>query len=357
MCADAPDMTAQIELAKGNVELGREAMAWWKTQAADAKPAMDRAANTAEEVSRAQLSSMRNQDRLATEYDSYRKNTFQPVEERLVGDAMTFNTDAERERLAGVAQADTASAFGGAREQLRRDTGRVGLDANDGAYRAGLASLAGQEALATATNRNKARSDARTVGRAMLMDSASLGRNLPSQQATAAQLALSAGNASSGNAQVPVTMANQYAQMGGQGYGAAINANNSAANIYGNVTRQQAAAGDDSALWGTVGKVAGTAMMMSSKDEKTDKKPASGRAALSMVRKVPVQKWRYKDDSPAADGGQQHTGPMAQDVNQHMGEQAAPGGTMIDPVTMNGVTLAAVQELDRKVSRLAKSRA
>lgn len=257
MCADAPDMTAQIELAKGNVELGKEALSWWKTQAAEAKPTMKRAADTAEEVSRAQLGSMRNQDRLATEYDEYRKGTFQPVERRLVDDAMTFNTEAERERLAGLARADTASAFGAARAQLRRDTGRVGLDPSDGAYRASLADLAGLEALADAGNRNKARADARTVGRAMLMDSASLGRNLPSQQATSAQLALSAGNSAANTGQVPVAMAGQYAQMGASGYNTALQANQSASNIYGDIT--QARAGADAANGATAG-AAGSAI-------------------------------------------------------------------------------------------------
>jgi len=251
MCADAPDQTAQIELAKGNVELGKEALSWWKQQAADAAPLVQRAADRADEVSRAQLSSMQNSTRLANEYDQYRKNTFVPVERKLVDDAMAFNTDAERQRLAGLAGGDTAQAFGSARAQLRRDTGRLGLSAEDGAYRASMADLAAKEALATAFNKNKARSDARTVGRAMLMDSASLGRNLPSQQATSAQLALTAGNSSAGTAQIPVTLAQQQAAMGGQGYGTALQANQAASNIYGNVA--SAEAGVDAANGQTAG--------------------------------------------------------------------------------------------------------
>jgi hypothetical protein len=68
---------------------------------------------------------------------------------------------------------------------------------------------------------------------------------------------------------------------------------------------------------------------------------------------MPVKKWRYKPTSEAADGGQEHVGPMAQDVHAQLGHDGAPGGTNIDLVSMNGTTLAAVRALDKKVNDMA----
>jgi hypothetical protein len=45
---------------------------------------------------------------------------------------------------------------------------------------------------------------------------------------------------------------------------------------------------------------------------------------------------------------------MAQDVNRTMGEKAAPGGTSLDPITMNGINMAATAALARKVDHLER---
>jgi hypothetical protein len=352
-CADEPDLGLMQQAAMDNVQLGREAMQWYQKAHAEQQPLVQRAADTAEEVSRAQLASMKTNDKLAADYDQYRRTTFQPVEEKLVDDAMTFNTDGERERLAGLAGADTAQSFGAARSQLVRDAGRAGVNPADGGFGAGMAQLGAQEALATSFSKNKARQDAKTLGRAMLMDSASLGRNLASQQATSAGLALNAGTSAVGNAGSAVAVQQQATNQGAQGYGMAMKGNESGANIWG----QQAKIGAEASASNmqALGQVAGMGMMMmSDENEKEDVKPTSGRESLEAVRKTPVKKWKYRKDSVAADGGQEHTGPMAQDVRLTMGDQAAPAGKLLDPVTMQGITLAAVQELDRKVARLEK---
>lgn len=69
------------------------------------------------------------------------------------------------------------------------------------------------------------------------------------------------------------------------------------------------------------------------------------KGALDAVRKSKVYNWMYKKGK--GDGGV-HNGPMAQDVNKTMGEEAAPDGTSIDLTTMNGNNMAAIQELADK---------
>ena len=74
---------------------------------------------------------------------------------------------------------------------------------------------------------------------------------------------------------------------------------------------------------------------------KTDIRPTTRGESLRKVRKIPISKWRYRKDKR----GRVRKGPMAQTVRAVMGEQAAPGGTKIDLVSMNGELMQAVQEL------------
>lgn len=76
--------------------------------------------------------------------------------------------------------------------------------------------------------------------------------------------------------------------------------------------------------------------------------------ALAQVEGTPVHDgWRCDPAKGGVDdGGKAHTGPMAQRVRQTLGEAAAPGGKSIDPVTMNGRMLAAVQALSKRVKKV-----
>lgn len=74
--------------------------------------------------------------------------------------------------------------------------------------------------------------------------------------------------------------------------------------------------------------------------------------ALAAVKNTKIYNWFYKlgkgDTKP-------HIGPMAQDVNSQLGNEAAPGGTKIDLTTMNGVNMAAIQALKDEHDQLAES--
>ena len=43
---------------------------------------------------------------------------------------------------------------------------------------------------------------------------------------------------------------------------------------------------------------------------------------------------------------------MAQDVQKNMGDKVAPGGKVIDMVSMNGITMGAVQELAKRLKKI-----
>ena len=75
---------------------------------------------------------------------------------------------------------------------------------------------------------------------------------------------------------------------------------------------------------------------------------------LKEVDAVPVDEgWEYDPEKGGPDdGGVPHDGPMAADVQRVMGDDVAPGGRMIDLVSMNGKTMGAVQELSKRVKRI-----
>lgn len=73
----------------------------------------------------------------------------------------------------------------------------------------------------------------------------------------------------------------------------------------------------------------------------------TGRDALAAIKKTKVYDWFYKRGKG---DNKLHSGPMAQDVEKNLGSDAAPGGTSLDLVTMNGVNMAAIQELEKKVN-------
>jgi len=210
------------------------------------------------------------------------------------------------------------------------------------------------EGAAKAAAGNAARKQVETIGQARLMDAAGVGRGVISNQATTAGVALNAGNSSGANAGNSVNTATSGAQIMNQGYAGAQSGLAGAANTYGQIAKAQNDSGGGlmEGLAGA-GKIAGMAMAFSDEDMKEDKKPVKKRAALSAVKKMPVSQWRYKKDSPANDGGRAHIGPMAQDVQKATGG-AASDGTQVDLVSMNGVTMAAVQELAEKNERLER---
>ena len=236
---------------------------------------------------------------------------------------------------------------------MRREAESRGVDPSSPAYMAAQAGSQQMEAAQKAAAGNAASKNVETIAAAKKADAAGLGRNLASNQATAASLALSQGNSSVGNAQVPLSVASNGANMMNAGFSGAGSLNSSAAGIYGNIAGVQASANSSNdALMGTIGSVAGR-MAFSDKHMKTAVRGISPERALAAINKTPVSKWKYKSGSPGDDGGKTHVGPMAQDVRKNMGDRVAPGGKAIDLVSSNGVAMAAIQALSKKVDRLS----
>lgn len=175
-----------------------------------------------QKVTASQLESQAQQNALAKEYADYNRTTFRPLEQDIVNEAETFDSQERQDAEAGKVSTDYAMQVAGQKAGVTRNLARMGMKPTDGRYMEAMGDPA-SEALGAVTVRNTARERIRTLGSAKRMDAASLGRGLPSAQATSAGLALTAGNSAVGNQ----TTANGSAV---SGLGAGITLLNGAAN-------------------------------------------------------------------------------------------------------------------------------
>lgn len=352
-CSDAPDMTAQNTIAASQAALSAEQLAWAKEVYAASAPERAAASARATEVSNAQLQSMNTQTALAQDYADYQKNTFRPLETGIVADAEAYDTPERREQAAGKAITEVGTQAAGAREAIAREAMARGVDPSSPNFAMSQGVMGVRTGAAKAGAANDARTQVETIGAAKKMDAASLGRGLPSSQATSASLALTAGNNATTTAQAPIANTGAGAQLMQQGYAGAQQGYGNAAATYG------AAAGrgdSDAGMWGALGSLGGAAIMAFSDENMKEKiEPVDPDAALAQVEETPVATYNYKPGTPGAeDAGTERTaGPMAQDVNKTMGGKVAPKGKKIDLIAMNGVLMAGLQGLSKKVDRIA----
>lgn len=369
MCSDSPDMSGVNAAAQANAEVAREALAWYKERDAREAPLRERAADTAMEVAGAQLEALRTNTDLANDYANYQRTTFRPLEQGIVADAQNYDTPEKRQAAADAAIADVNKGFASTNEAAMRRLAAEGIDPGSSRAIAAMGDRGVEQALGQAGAAYKARQGVELQGYARRMDAANLGRNLASNQATSAQVAIQAGNSAVNNANSPVQQSQNATSTYGQGFNTAIAGNNSSGSLYGQAA---SLSGQDSGLWGALGGVAGQfagsnagssliASAFSDENLKTDIEPVDEDEALEEVNSTPVSTWKYdpaaiakRGISPEEAPPGEHTGPMAQQVNEVMGEEAAPGGKKIDLVTMNGKTMAAVQALSKKVNQLAQ---
>lgn len=358
MCADAPDTSGMNAAAKANADVAKEALDWYKQAYQEQAPLREAAAAKANAVSDAQMASMQQNDAISKDYWNYQQSTFRPMEQSIVDAAQTYDTEARREQKAGQAVADVEQQLAAAQGQQSRQLTRMGVNPNDGKFAAMSTQMAMTGALGKAQAASKAREGVELQGYARKMDAANLGRNLASNQATSAGVALNAGNSAAQTGGMALSQAQNATNQAAQGFNTAIQGNNSAGNIYGQVAQMQS---KDSGMMGALGTVAGgflggsgfAEIVKSDKNIKKDIKPVSDEQALAAVEDTPVSRWTYKEGE--GDGGA-HIGPMAQHVKATMGERAAPGGKQIDLITMNGMNMAAIAALSRKVDKLAKAK-
>ena len=193
--APAPDYSGMESVA-------REQLAFSRRQYADMLP-------IGQAVAEQQIAAQNQQMQQAQDYYNYQMETYRPLEQGLVDQAMNFNTDAFRQQKAAEASAAAARAFGTARESNARSMAARGVNPNSGAARGAGNSLILQEAAMRAQGMTGARQQAEQFGYARQLDAAGLGRGLAGASAAAYGGAVGAGSAGLGSA---MAAGNQYQQ-------------------------------------------------------------------------------------------------------------------------------------------------
>lgn len=164
------------------------------------------------------------------DYAIGRRDQLTGLQDTMIQDAKTFNTEAKREELAGQAAADVSQAYTSAQRTQAAEMARMGVNPADGKYGSMSNALSATTALASASAKNGARTAARQEGQ-MLTDRASnalAGYPAMGMQTTAA----TAGYGGMGQSVANTGLAGLNSGYG-QAAGMAGNAGNSAANMWG----------------------------------------------------------------------------------------------------------------------------
>lgn len=367
MCNDnsAPPPDPMIgQAAMQNAQIAKDALAYYKQRDAQQSVRQAKMDDLTTKLADQQMAASQFNDQQARDTWQRYKQTGIPAEDAMYADAANYDTQASRDQAAGQAVDDVAAAQGQARDAQARAMERSGIDPTDGRYLAMQQEGGAQDALARASAANTARKGVKDMGIMLRKDAASFARGMPGSAAQTFGVASAAGGQAAGAVGSAIGAANATAGAMGQGFGIGINGNNSAGSIlndqYGNEVRAaQANQGGLGSALGGLGALGqglgamGAVLPFSDKEMKEDRSPVDPDKALEGIEKTPIESWRYKSGTPADDGGRGHIGAMAQDLHKNLGEEVAPGGKRIDPVSAIGVNMAAIKALSKKIDSIA----
>ena len=298
-------------------------------------PNIGKAALRSAETGEQMLAWMQDQAKVTNQWasedrDRY-KSVFQPLQDQYIADAKTWASPDRMEARATEAAADVALGARQGQDQMARQMAAMGVNPASGRFAGQAQKAALQTGLATAGARNNARRQVQAEGDARMAGAINLGQGLGVNPGQSMAISNGAGQAGFAGAM--------------QGYGQQANLLNQ--EYQGRLQAYNTNMSGLGSLMMGAGMIGGA--FLSSKEVKTDKTPVKG--ALDAAKKMPVEAWTYK---PGAGDGGRHLGPYAEDFKAATG---VGDGKSIDPISLVGVTLGAVQELSAKVEALEAKKA
>lgn len=358
---DAPNTDGMNQAAMTSAQTAQEALRWFTKEYERTAPERQRAADEALQLSQAQRGLMNTQTELAKDYADYNRTTFRPLEQRLVTEAQTYDTPERRAQAAREAVTDVETQAGRQRQARMAEMASFGIAPDSAKSMAIAGSDSINSARIAAGAASGARKQVEATGYARMADAANMGRGLPSAQATAVQTASNAGNAALGASNSSLQSTMSGAPLMQTGFNTALQGNQIAGNLYGQQAQIQNQG--DSGLGSLLGGVGGImyglgAMGYSSKKLKTDKRAVDEDEALDAVNATPVQATEYKPGVASMTGrpeGQTHVGPYAEDVQQAQGNEAAPGGKVVNFARMAQTNAKAIQALSKQLEQIEEA--
>lgn len=340
----APMAAASDHAADVGAELGRE-------QLAESRRQYDLNREAADPVVKAQVALMDQTKTQGDEYYEYMKSRQRPVEDALNAEGMAAGSEAKQEEAASKAIADARQGTTAQQNQAIRQGLRYGYSPEKMASAVGKESI--QAGLGMASAANAAREKERTTGFAKKLDVAGLYRGAPGASQGAYGLAINSGNSAVQNTMAPgqslingmsaangTTMQGQGMKL--QGLGNILSAQTSYANA-------NQGGSDLGGLGSMIGAGVKAYQVFSCEDLKEDKQPIDTEKVLEKVEQEPVESWKYKD---GIEDSSHHIGPYAGSMHAAFGDKVAPGGVGLDLVSANGINMAAIQGLAKKMRKL-----
>lgn len=256
------------------------------------------------------------------------QETFIPLQDDFIAEANNFASPARKRSVQAQAGADVSLGINQNRQAANRQAMAMGINPASGRSRAASGRMATDSGIAVAGARNMAGRQVEDQGRQLRANAINMGSGMAVNPATS------------------MGLSNGAIQSGG---GAAMQGYNQQGGLLNQQYNQQmqswqANQGAMGSLMGGLGSMAGL-FIGSSKGIKHDKKPVKN--ALGAVRDMPVEAWTYNKGE--GDGGR-HIGPYAEDFKKATG---IGDGKKIDVISMMGITLGAVRELDAKIEKMA----
>lgn len=259
------------------------------------------------------------------------------LQDSLVAQANTFDTEARRQQLAGQAMGDVNQAYSNVRGQGLREMTRMGINPNDGRFQAVNAQLANQQALALSTAANKTREAARMEGLNLKTNAANLLSGYPAMgmQATAQGAGLGLQGLNAANAGVSGMQSGYQTALGG-----ATNMTNSATNAWSAQADAHISSQQDSNLGGIGSLFGGAAKLITAWPSDRRLKQDITRVGIDPRTQLSLYRFRYKTD-PAR---RVYEGVMADEVANRFPEAVIKvNGFYAVNYDMLGITLKEAQ--------------
>lgn len=218
------------------------------------------------EVTTQQLGDMRKASgRSDTEWDRY-NNLFKPIEDRMVSDAVNYDTPEAQAAAAATAKADVMANADQSQQQNQRQMASMGISPTSGRFAGVDRATDLDTALASADAQNGAREQVKATGMALREGVANFGRGSTATAAQQVGLGLNAGNSATGNQLATDASSRANTQVMAQGFQGAQSGYAGQANTLTNQRQQNIAVANGNAQAGAantqaVAGLAGAGMM------------------------------------------------------------------------------------------------
>lgn len=232
---DAPDppdysdlIAASTAQANKNFQLGTEQLAWAKEQ-------YGKDSVIAKKVIDAGLARQSENDANARKDRQRYEGVFQPLEDQLVSDANTYNSEGKREQAAGAAMGAVGESFEQSRRAAQQQLESFGVDPSSTRFASLDAGSRIAQAAAAAAAGNTARGEVEDKGRSLRSEALQIGLTYPGNIATTNSTSLQSGNQAA-NTGLATTASGANTMGTSTQYGAL---GNGALGVAGNLTSQQ----------------------------------------------------------------------------------------------------------------------